>query len=106
MTTRNPVFEWEDFRSPEYKPYERRSFNLHVGRVTETAPYWEGLWDFYLGSPNETQVVVGKDSRAKELKLEDGEYWVTFQYVEARAFGPLKIRRASRTTRQMLVKGA
>jgi hypothetical protein len=101
----NPELRWEDFRSPEYKSYESRRFHMHVARKIAGAPGYEIPWAMYIEAPDATSAVVGVDPRGAGVSsLEDDRYWVTFQYLEQRKFGPLKLRRGAQTSRPMIIR--
>jgi hypothetical protein len=101
----NPELRWEDFRSPEYKSYESRRFHMHLSRKIAADPGYEIDWSMYIEAPDATSTVVGVDPRgAGVATLEDDRYWVVFQYLEQRRFGPLKIRRGSQTGRPLIIK--
>jgi len=101
VTTSNPVLHWQDFHSPEYKPNERRFAGVSVGHPGGT---WPTVWDLWEADPSRVSAVVGGESGWPQLILEDGAYYCTVSYQEQHVFGPIKLRRDSRTTRRFFVK--
>lgn len=103
----NPEMSWEDFRSPEYKSYERRLLGLGVGRLDGPNGAWQDVWSHHEADPTRTTAVVGvlADSQGPS-SLEDGKYWLSITYGEQRQFGDLKMRRGSRTARPFFVRAA
>ena len=90
--TQNPTLEWEDFRSPEYKTYERRT--LWLG-VSELGPYKQ-VFSLWRGYPNVETAVINKN-------LKDGKYRIILNYTEKRNFGGIVLGRASTTIRPFFV---
>jgi len=78
--TPNPTLKWEDFHSPEYKSFERRSLWLATWGSTH--------WETYLDDPSLTEITVGKS-------LADGQYSFLVGYREIRRFGDLRLARQS-----------
>lgn len=107
FTQPNPELRWQDFKSPEYKPSERRILAIDVGRLDGPTNGWTGVWSHYEQDPARTSAVIGvtPDSEGVEY-LADGKYWMSLTYFEQRKFGDLKLRRGSRTARPFYVNAA
>ena len=85
--TSRPQFEFPDFRTPEYMPFERRSLWYSLRQRNDSRPFLT-QWEM---SPTRTGFAV-KDA------LADGDYTVGVFYTEARRFGPILIGRNAGTT--------
>jgi hypothetical protein len=95
----NPTLAFDDFTSPDYRPFERRSLWIGVWRQHAT------VWSMWTGKPGFTSVVLGKDARGgPEGPLMSGRNWVSMQFAERRRFGPVLITRASRSQRPFDVR--
>ena len=105
--TGNPTFNWSNYVSTQYKPYERRWFWSGVTRVEP--PQYSGVekWKVYQENPTIHQATPGIDGNfdsAADHKLLPGNYEVTFNYKELRAFGDIEVGRASDTVRTFKVE--
>ena len=100
VATGNPEIVWDDFHSPEYKPYERRTLNVSVGQLFNGGEEWQNRWYLYRQDPVQTRTVVGRDpAGSQQIELSKGDYWLVVSFMEQRRFGDLKMRRVSRTAR-------
>lgn len=104
FTTGNPELRWEDFRSPQAKPFEVHKLHVYVVKLTPQAPGWDLRWGLYLDNPLVHDAVVGKTASAHGVAaLEPGMYWLGVTYLDQRSLGPVRLRRGSRTARQFHV---
>ncbi len=105
VTSAQPTITWDDFRSPELSPDERRVMRVNVSRVTDVSPYWAPVWGLSSQGATQTSATVGlePDADGPESSLANGEYWLSVSFYEQRMFGDLKLRRASRTSRPFRV---
>jgi hypothetical protein len=92
-----PQFVWKDFKSPEYKPCERRRLSIYVSQL----PGEELFWYLYDRDPAITAATVGTDGGGRTLT--PGRYWFGLTYREARPFGPLSLVRHATTSRDFYV---
>jgi hypothetical protein len=97
VDTPTPEIQWDDFRTPEYKPYEARVLALAVVPLKGLDTSWKPVFDLYEPDPTRTHATVAP-------ALADGKYWVMVTYQEQRRFGDLKLRRCARTGRYFYVK--
>ena len=107
FTSGQPPLRLDDFRSPEYRAWERRSLGLYVVRLRPGSAAdkgYEVAWHRWISSPRDTEVTLGVGGDMPDAELEDGDYWLAATYGERRAFGPLKIVRSSRTARPFQVR--
>jgi hypothetical protein len=94
-----PAVEWKDFRTLAYRPYETSQTNVSFTRVEPDNKGWETTWGLYVPARTDTRTVVGEDPQGEGAKqLEPGRYWFSLEYNEQRWFGPVKLRRAARTS--------
>jgi hypothetical protein len=104
LQSNHPVIKFEEYRSPEYKPYEKRSVIAHV----ET-PEWQTLWWGGFNYPDDeiaTSLTLGSEnSDHQTYDFADGKYWLGFGFRESHRFGDLKIMRVSKISRPFKVKG-
>lgn len=101
----NPTIRFEDFRSPEYDPSERRDLGVSVGQLVGANYEWQERWSYYVTHPSLMETTVGRENDADGVSaLEDGKYWLSLSFSEQRMFGELKLRRVSRTSRPFFVK--
>lgn len=91
-------FRWQDFRSPEYKPFEYRGLWMAVARMDPPLYDWQQQWSTYVHQPALDSVVIDRDAAGRELKLRDGRYVFVLNYSEAKHQGDISIRRQSVTT--------
>lgn len=102
--TGNPTFHWADFHSPQYQPYERRGLWMAVSRSEPPKYEWDMVWDLWNGSPNISEVTIGKEDEANGVsKLEPGHYIFVLKYSERTRFGDVNISRDSITQRPFMV---
>ena len=86
LKTSRPRIEFQNFRSPEYQSFERRSLWYSLRRRSDSRPlltHWE---------MNPTSVGFQPDR-----ELPNGDYTVGIFYTEARRFGPILIGRKAGT---------
>ncbi len=96
FTTTRPMFSWADFRSPQYKPFERRTVWMAVTRADPPAYDWDVHWSFYADAPTLTDITVGAAPGEHLAKpLTTGNYAFYLNYQERRRFGDLILVRAS-----------
>jgi hypothetical protein len=94
----NPQVRWVPFRSPQYRPFERRSLSVweigkdHAGRAQS--------WGYWTGEPGDLDALrIGRPpAGAPEARLEAGDYFLVLDAAETRAFGPVWLHRMSRRT--------
>jgi hypothetical protein len=102
MTTHNPQIRWEDFRSPEYQPEERRNVYVYVNPPDSDTE--EFGWNFWEQHPSRTSIEVGKTVGGTGVSsLAKGPYWLTLGYCESSNFGDMRLSRCSRTGRPFSV---
>lgn len=92
----HPAVELDDFRSPEFAPFETRSLSLwlvHPGAVG-LAPVWS-LWTSELGA---SRYALGAGPDTPPVDVSPGRYWLGVTFGERRRFGPIGLVRASRTS--------
>ncbi|MHB8877228.1 MAG: hypothetical protein ACYC8T_26315 [Myxococcaceae bacterium] len=85
-----PVFQWEDFRSPENRPWERRVAALLVFELASDKLVWT---DFIEGA-SRTESAVGRDGEGA-ARLAAGSHRGTLRFMEGRRFGDLHLARDS-----------
>ena len=107
--TRNPQIAWTDFRSPEYRDYERRAVSVWVIRLNGTAPVdWSPTWSLWESPAVTTSATIGRTTgvgqTVKPIDLQPGRYWMGITYSEQREFGDLRLVRSSRTSRPFVVQ--
>jgi hypothetical protein len=104
--TGNPTFNWNNYVSPQYKPYERRWFWSGV-TTSESTPYTsEEKWKIYQENPTIHQATLGIDGNfdlPQDHALAPGNYGVTFNYKELKSFGDIEVGRASNTERSFTI---
>jgi hypothetical protein len=89
----SPTLSFDDFFSPGYRPFERRTLYLSV------VPQGGGDgWSLWTDKPGFTEVAVGKDP------LAPGRYWINVSFTEKRRFGPVQLSRSSRTLQPFRVR--
>jgi len=110
--TKNPRFEWSDYRSEFYRPFELRHGNVYVVRVRaeqkRPAERWGFTWGVELLPPYRTSMLAGQrgnlDGRLGkrqepfgygEGELLDGDYLLEVGFEETRRFGALVLGRES-----------
>lgn len=100
-----PELMWDDFRSPEYRPFEARSTGLWVTRIDPSAtPRWRRAWSVWRPDAQLTRAVVGAEpGGSPQGELPPGDYWLSVTYGERWFFGELQLIRASRTSRPFRV---
>ena len=104
VSTPTPAVTFDDFRSPEYRRGEGRGRGVYVvQRVRQATPPWRRAWSAWSADPTGDSVVIGGDGTPG---LEDGDYWVSVTFAETRRFGPVTLRRASRTAVPFLVRAS
>jgi len=96
----NPSFNWNNYISPQYKPYERRW--LWSGVTTEEPLQFDSVekWKLTQNYPTIEHARLGVDGNfdsPNEHKLLPGNYFVTFNYKELRLFGDIELGRGSIT---------
>ena len=91
LTTATPTFKWEDFRSPEYKPYESRNATLVV-RAVNQAGEWDERWETDFSTTIPTEATVGVGGQGVHA-LENGPFVMVISFREGRRFGDLRLRR-------------
>jgi hypothetical protein len=96
---RNPTLVFEDFTSPAYRAFERRTLYLAVSRPGEGVDW--SLWTDKVGF---TEIVVGKDARGPAATLTPGRHWINVTFTETRRFGPMRLSRESRTLQPFVVR--
>ncbi len=102
--TRTPRFAWEDFRSPQYAPFEKRNVLLYVGSWEATRdPQWLDVWSVWVDEPSVTETHIGDPRGAPATGLADGRYNLGLMFHEHRVLGPVRLRRTSQTTRSFTV---
>jgi hypothetical protein len=90
----NPIVSWVPFRSPQYAPFEHRTFNVWIGRDGDEA----GSWNFWTGQPGDlASVKIGAHPGTPSTKLVPGDYWLAVTAGEVRSFGPVRLQRGSQT---------
>jgi len=106
LNTSNPTVTWDDFQSPQYKPYERRSLGVWVVAIDMSqTPPWSVAWSLWSGKADITTTTVGADPKGdRQVQLPDGNYWVGVNYGERRRFGDIVLVRKSRTSRPFSVR--
>lgn len=105
VTSRQPHAAWEDFRSPEHRPYEARTLGLYLVQRTGRGEF-AARWSSWSGEAGGTHdAVLGSATDGPAVELDDGAYWLAVTYGERRSFGPLQLVRASRTLRHFRVAG-
>jgi hypothetical protein len=103
ITTPNPVFQYEDFVSPEYKKTEHRSIWMGIFDVLD--PNWKDVWSLYDGALPKTSVTVGKEPDQEGVsELKPGKYHFYLAYKEERRFGEVRLGRMSVRTVPFSVK--
>ncbi len=96
---RRPTLSFEDFTSPAYRPFERRTLYLAV------SPQGGGEgWSLWTDQVGFTEVVVGDDPRGPATTLSPGRYWINVSFTEKRRFGPMQLSRQSRTLQPFQVR--
>ena len=107
VSARNPQVAFEDFRSPESRPWERRSMGVFVVRLAPgSARGWVKTWSLWTADMGRTAVTIGEeDGGTPRVGLTDGDYWVGLTFNERRRFGPVVLVRSSRTSRPFRVVG-
>lgn len=80
----NIQLEFDDYKSPEYKPFEKRSFYTEIGRIEGSG--YKRVWDKWIGHPNLERVVVNKE-------LTPGNYNLWLSYKEKHRLGDLHLQR-------------
>lgn len=105
FNTQNPTLRWEDFKSPEYKPYERRTLSGLVLTRELNGAKEEERWEIWQRDPMKTETTVGVDPDGKGVsKLEKGAYILYVNYSERRKFGDIELCRDSATISPFYVK--
>lgn len=89
VTGPNPVFRFEDFRSPAHRPWEPRTLGAWAVSAPPREP-WSPAWSFFTDKPAQETLQV-------DAPLAPGDYWFGLNFRETRRFGPLTLVRASRT---------
>ena len=100
--TGTPTFRWNDFHSPQYKPYESRSTWFAVS----TSPQWDVVYSYYETSPTLDQITIGSAVPNSEgvSSLDHGNYTFTLSYTELSGFGEVSMGRMCVTTHSFEVK--
>lgn len=93
-----PNLQWNEFRSPEYKPTEATSPHLNIGKLDSDSNWTSalGYWD----DDTMTSVRVGTTPASEkkvDLPLKDGNYMVILGYGERRSIGNVRLVRKSVT---------
>jgi len=92
---KNPVFEFENFRSPQYRDFEKRKLDLVVTQCTESC---KDLYHVQKQSPNVTRIVFGDQTLGMgQAELSPGQYRVQIGFRERTQMGSLAIERESAT---------
>jgi len=104
FTTGNPTFFWQNFITPEYKPFERRSFWVGISRFEPPHYDWNEVWGYYEGPSKREQITIDSHGEGGSVsKLEKGSYVFYINYHERRNFGDLIITRDSTTSRNFKI---
>ncbi len=90
-----PVIRWDDYRSPEFQDFERRSLVILVAQLHQ--PDFQIRWMRFAFAPEEEEAKIDRP-------LDRGDYWLSMTFREERRFGPVRLRRASRTARRFYVR--
>ena len=103
FATGQPPVRWSDFQSPEGSKNERRAALIFVTSLDD--PNWTLLWYLYDFEPTNFEATIGADPRGNhKLDLDDGRYWFALTDYEQRQFGPIRVRRGSRTARPFSIR--
>jgi hypothetical protein len=105
FTSANPTFNWQNFVSPQYKPFERRAMWIGVMRSEAPNYNWDEVWGHYERGSISEEVTIGKTESEKGSvsKLENGHYIFFLDYHEIRKFGDLQISRDSITAKSFRI---
>lgn len=87
VTGPSPRLAFEDFRSPGWRPWERRALGAWIVTAPPAEP-WQPIWSTHAEEPT----VSALDAPP----LDPGDYWFGLNFAERRRFGPLLLVRASR----------
>ncbi len=98
FSTVNPTLRWQNFRSPEYRPFERRGLWLGVAQMDPPSFQWKLAWSKWLADPELTEITVGPKA------LDKGRYFFYVAYSEKRGFGDLRLGRESVTVTPFTVR--
>ena len=93
----HPEIAWRPYRSPELAPWEARTVYVGLSREKEVR------WSFYKWEPGELGSVRVGDPGTPSATLEPDSYWVSVMCAEERAFGGIRISRATQTGRPFSV---
>jgi len=104
FTTGNPQFSWQDFKSPQYQPYEGRSIWVGVSRAEPPNYDWDEVWGSFEAPPTQEQITIDSHGDPGSLpKLNNGHYSFFIDFHERKKFGDLTISRDSITVRNFQV---
>ena len=102
ITTRNPIVQWLDFRSPQYRDFEQRNSHIYVVRLESLRKEFDeriGPWWGAFMKTSFTSLRVGTRYEHGlgfgEPELRDGRYLLRLAYSETRSFGGLTLVRES-----------
>ncbi len=93
VTSATPTIEWDDFRSPEFQPSEKRSLWLGIGK---SHPY-QSVFSLWRRNPKVSKVTVDRE-------LENGKHSVILSYKERKKFGEMWLGRGASTVRPFFVR--
>lgn len=101
VNTPNPLMQWDEFQSPEHRPYEHCKIVAHVSVQNQA----NDLWSLYSNDTAMTSAIIGRDPAGNaQLQLADNSYWVLLGLLETKHFGDVRLARGSRTGLGMSVK--
>lgn len=90
-----PVFEWDDYRSPEFQKFEQQRVLVTVTEPED--PFGKSLW--FTVTPNRQRIQYGDSTSPigtlSQPKLTNGDYFAHLSYWEMRQLGGLTLSRES-----------
>jgi hypothetical protein len=102
--TPNPTFHWQNFVSPQYQPFERRSLWLGISRSEPPDYKWDEVYGHYEAPPVVENWTINANGDDNSLpNLSKGGYIFLIDYHERKKFGDLKITRDSVSSRSFRV---
>lgn len=103
FSTSTPTFQFEDFKSPQYKANERRSVWMGAIKLTPPAYQWFETWGLWTDQLPKTQATVGSEGYVG-TSLPPAHYLFCIVYAEERRFGDVRLGRESQTATPFSVK--
>ena len=102
-----PFFQWQNFKSPEYKKFERRHLALFVSKSEAPKYSWDPYWLYFPGHARETKISYGDNKKTglpPAKNLTPGRYVFILNYHESYQMGPITVQRTSRTRKPFHVE--